>query len=151
MLHKFQFQVDLTDAAMKSFFNLAHSAGTTANNLLQTFIEDLIKQDPTACEYFNCCTQPVSDVSFSMWAIRTGADAEAAELLEIIQDAVAELADNDFSSVLESVICDAGRDLATLYRSYCEDPIHQGRQVQSYASAVEDMKMYLQELESILS
>lgn len=145
------FQIDLSDEAMKDIYTLTHSAGMTTDELLRTFITDLLSQDPTATSYFDCCTYP-SDVSFSMWAIMAGAAEEAAELMQIIQDAAAEIAaDRNYSSVLESVISDAGRDLAALYRSYYEATIHQGKPVQSYEAAIADMKNYIQGLKSILS
>lgn len=145
-----RFQIELSDETAKAFFNLTYSAGMTTNYLLQTFVRDLLGQDPTAWEYLNCCITPSADVSFSAWAIIAGRTAEVTELLETVQDAAMEMAmDHELSSEMGKVIGEAGQDLAAIYQEYRKDPIHQGRPVQSYEDAITDMKEYLRELAAV--
>ncbi len=164
-----QISLTLSDSDMTAFLDLATSSGTTPEEILQSFICDLVDGSQTrgsderelAGEYFErCCYGLDAPQTFLRWTLSESRLEELSDCLEDIQYAEGEIeyyrthpedpdGTPDTLWKIEEGKTETASEMAALYREYVADQERRQDPVQSFEDGLAEVRAYIQRREMI--
>ena len=164
MKKSLQINLQLTDKDLKRLYEITYSAGTTPQKLISGFVGDLIagddsggsdERDLAACYMERRYCTELYPRGFLQWALYDYVLDDIAEALDNKAEAVADLAyyedhpeeaDSEETRFLQTLDCEADRQLDEFYNAYLVYKAQRGEPPQPYEEGIEAIRRYLNEV-----